>query len=84
MGSSSLRLKAVVVLPAEALREKAAVPPVRSGCASAPLSTPQVAASTEQPLNSLNSLYGIPVSAVQNCCGRGCKHCRVFWHRTKP
>lgn len=30
------------------------------------------------------TIYGVPVSAVQHCCGRGCKHCRIYWHRAKP
>lgn len=30
------------------------------------------------------SMYGVPVSAVQHCCGRGCKHCRIYWHGKKP
>lgn len=29
------------------------------------------------------SVYGIPASAVQYCCGRGCKHCRVYWSNKK-
>jgi hypothetical protein len=29
------------------------------------------------------SVYGIPVSAVQYCCGRGCRHCRVYWNNKK-
>jgi hypothetical protein len=30
-----------------------------------------------------STIYGVPVSAVQHCCGRGCKHCRIYWHRMK-
>jgi hypothetical protein len=29
------------------------------------------------------SIYGVPISAVQHCCGRGCKHCQIYWHRTE-
>jgi hypothetical protein len=29
------------------------------------------------------SIYGVPASAVQHCCGRGCSHCRIFWHGKK-
>jgi hypothetical protein len=29
------------------------------------------------------TVYGVPVSAVQHCCGRGCQHCRIYWHRLK-
>lgn len=29
------------------------------------------------------SIYGVPVSAIQHCCGRGCKHCRIYWHGKK-
>jgi hypothetical protein len=29
------------------------------------------------------SIYGVPVSAIQHCCGRGCKHCRIYWNRLK-
>lgn len=32
---------------------------------------------------SKETIYGVPVSAVQHCCGRGCKHCRIYWHRMK-
>jgi hypothetical protein len=28
------------------------------------------------------SIYGVPASAVQHCCGRGCRHCRIYWHRS--
>lgn len=38
----------------------------------------------KSPSNSDTSIYGVPVSAVQHCCGRGCKHCRIYWHRMKP
>jgi hypothetical protein len=31
----------------------------------------------------LQSPYGVPASAVQHCCGRGCRHCRIYWHRGK-
>jgi hypothetical protein len=27
------------------------------------------------------TLNGIPVTAMQYCCGRGCKHCRVYWKK---
>ncbi|WP_342132927.1 hypothetical protein [Hydrogenophaga sp. OTU3427] len=30
-----------------------------------------------------SSIYGVPVSAIQHCCGRGCKHCRIYWHGKK-
>lgn len=30
-----------------------------------------------------DSIYGVPVSAIQHCCGRGCKHCRIYWHGKK-
>ena len=26
------------------------------------------------------TIYGIPASAVQHCCGRACRHCQVYWH----
>lgn len=26
-------------------------------------------------------VYGVPVTAIQHCCGRGCKHCRIHWRR---
>lgn len=32
---------------------------------------------------SQESIYGVPVSASQHCCGRGCKHCRIYWHGKK-
>lgn len=22
---------------------------------------------------------GVPVSAAKHCCGKGCKHCRIYW-----
>lgn len=37
-----------------------------------------------EPQHGQETIYGVPVSAVQACCGRGCKHCRVYWHRMKP
>jgi len=33
---------------------------------------------------SSETIYGVPVSAVQHCCGRGCKHCKIYWHRMQP
>lgn len=27
------------------------------------------------------TMNGIPVTAMQYCCGRGCKHCRVYWKK---
>lgn len=30
------------------------------------------------------TVYGVPASAVQKCCGRGCRHCRVYRHRVRP
>lgn len=38
-------------------------------------------ASTRDGPGQRNSIYGVPVSAVQHCCGRGCKHCRIYWHK---
>jgi len=35
------------------------------------------------PLADGESIYGIPISAIQHCCGKGCKHCRVYWNRKK-
>lgn len=33
---------------------------------------------------SSETIYGVPASAVQHCCGRGCKHCKIYWHRMQP
>jgi len=22
---------------------------------------------------------GVPSSAAQHCCGKGCRHCRIYW-----
>lgn len=38
---------------------------------------------TESSSNANTSIYGVPISAVQHCCGRGCKHCRIYWYRMK-
>lgn len=27
---------------------------------------------------------GVPVSAAQHCCGKACKHCRIYWGLRKP
>jgi hypothetical protein len=31
---------------------------------------------------STDTIYGIPASAIQSCCGRGCKHCRIYWYKS--
>jgi hypothetical protein len=25
----------------------------------------------------------VPIAAAQHCCGRGCKHCQIYWRRMK-
>jgi len=40
-------------------------------------------ASTASRSGAGDSIYGVPTSAVQHCCGRGCKHCRIYWNRGK-
>lgn len=27
------------------------------------------------------TINGVPSSAAQHCCGRACKHCRIYWNR---
>jgi hypothetical protein len=44
-----------------------------------PLASPPAAATCD----TLETVYGVPVSAVKHCCGRGCKHCRIYWYRGK-
>lgn len=29
------------------------------------------------------TIDGVPISASQHCCGRGCKHCRIYWHHLR-
>ena len=31
-----------------------------------------------------DTVYGVPASAVQHCCGRGCRHCRIYWRGNPP
>jgi hypothetical protein len=44
---------------------------------------PSALRTSTSPRSDGESVYGIPVSAVQYCCGRGCKHCRVYWNNKK-
>ena len=70
--------KVVTVLRGDALRDA-------RGTVLASVSTSSGdAPKTPRPDNSAASIYGVPVSAVQHCCGRGCKHCQIYWHRMKP
>jgi hypothetical protein len=46
--------------------------------------TPPPPAPAQEPARDADSPYGIPASAVQHCCGRGCRHCRIYWNRMKP
>lgn len=78
--------KAVTVLRGDALTDKPSKGDVFHlssptnnagyGHANHPISSTSSATSDE-------TIYGVPVSAVQHCCGRGCKHCRIYWHRMK-
>jgi hypothetical protein len=43
-----------------------------------------IAAPAPSPAPAGESPYGVPASAVQYCCGRGCRHCRIYWNRMKP
>jgi hypothetical protein len=45
---------------------------------------PEHATTTDPAPGAGTTIYGVPASAVQHCCGRGCKHCRIYWHRLKP
>jgi len=36
---------------------------------------------SEAPSQEPLTVNGIPVTAMQYCCGRGCKHCRVYWKK---
>lgn len=67
--------RVVTLVRGEALRDERNDPlpaPART------VSTPPSA-----PGGSQASIYGVPVSAIQHCCGRGCKHCRIYWHGKK-
>lgn len=85
MGTDSFRgFKVLTVVRGDALRPGSA--PLQVAVAD-----PSVRRTTASPLQapegrdaSMNSIYGVPVSAVQHCCGRGCKHCRIYWHRSNP
>lgn len=71
----------VTVLRGDALRDArhtAAAP-----SSSVPGKSSGVVPKTDGSGNSAMSIYGVPVSAVQHCCGRGCKHCLIYWHRMK-
>jgi len=47
-----------------------------------PDATPNQGARESLPKTSESlTLNGIPVTAMQYCCGRGCKHCRVYWKK---
>lgn len=46
-------------------------------------SPPAPSPSSDAHSTAAETVYGVPVTAVQACCGRGCKHCRVYWHRMK-
>jgi hypothetical protein len=75
--------KVVTVIRGTCAPSPVAVGPQR-GPHPAPLMQPlsDVTATTVQA--NVETIYGVPVSAVQHCCGRGCKHCRIYWHRMKP
>jgi hypothetical protein len=45
---------------------------------------PLASASAAAAGDTQETVYGVPVSAIKHCCGRGCKHCRIYWHRGKP
>lgn len=51
-----------------------------------PLQAPARTVSTppSAPSDNQTSIHGVPVSAIQHCCGRGCRHCRIYWHGKKP
>jgi hypothetical protein len=70
--------KLVTLLRGDALRDARATGQASDSARSAPAHDTGTGAGTG------NSVYGVPVSAVQHCCGRGCKHCRIYWHRLKP
>lgn len=69
--------RVVTVLRGAELRAAASTPaaaaPVR------PTHLPQAASAAGEG----DTVYGVPASAVQHCCGRGCRHCRIYW-RGKP
>jgi hypothetical protein len=71
---SAPRGRVLTLLRGDALRDARAAP-------LAPTPSP---ATPAQNSHGDNTVYGVPVSAVQHCCGRGCKHCRIYWHRLKP
>jgi hypothetical protein len=77
--------KVMTVLRGDALREAgvAGAAPAQS-VVTGPRSTGSCLPPGESAPKSDTTIYGVPVSAVQHCCGRGCKHCQIYWHRMKP
>jgi hypothetical protein len=74
--------KVVTVLRGDVLRDARGTvsAPTQSGFGTSSGDSPKTSSAS----NSATSIYGVPVSAVQHCCGRGCKHCPIYWHRMKP
>jgi hypothetical protein len=57
--------------------------PANSMAARTERDAPAAPAATPGSPTEAMSIYGVPASAVQHCCGRGCSHCRIFWHGKK-
>jgi hypothetical protein len=77
--------KVMTVLRGDALRDArvAGTAPAQSVIAG-PMSRGECLPQGESAEKNATTIYGVPVSAVQHCCGRGCKHCQIYWHRLKP
>jgi hypothetical protein len=75
--ASTPGFRVLTLLRGEARR--AALP---AGPGPGPLPAPPAAPAASS--GAADTIYGVPVSAVQSCCGRGCKHCRIYWHRLRP
>lgn len=85
MGTDSLRgFKVLTVVRGDALRSASAPQQLAVADLAVRRTTVSPVQASEGREASMNSIYGVPVSAVQHCCGRGCKHCRIYWHRSNP
>jgi hypothetical protein len=77
--------KVVTILRGDALRDAQRSTTPTSGTAlhGGRTNTSSEPPDQSEPQDGKETIYGVPVSAVQACCGRGCKHCRIYWHRMK-
>jgi hypothetical protein len=78
--------KPIVMLRGEALQQRLSHPNVlqnRDTSRTEWRQLTQLKADVSEKNDSANgSVYGVPISAIQHCCGRGCKHCKIYWHKS--